>query len=115
MSELDIVNVEKEIRIHVDLNHPNIVKLVDFLQEKDTVYLIMEYVSGGNLFDFINRNNRISKKMIHRIFYNVLEGVQYLHKKAIILRDLKPENILINPENRIKSRIIKIIRYKMPF
>ena len=101
---MDRLNVEKEIKIHLGLKHPRVVELLDFFEEDGKAYLILEHVSGGNLFKFMGRVRRLSKDLIKSLFSDTLDAINYLHQNEIILRDLKPENILLDSQNRAKSK-----------
>lgn len=73
------------------LNHPNIIKLLDYeIDEKnDCTYLILEYAENGTLFDFIRSNRPKDKRMINGIFYSVCDAIDYLHSQNIMHRDIK--------------------------
>lgn len=62
----------------------------------------MEYVSGGELFDYIVQNQRIKDIEAARIFSQIISGVEYIHRLKIVHRDMKPENLLLEPKGRIK-------------
>ena len=100
---MDRLNVEKEIKIHLGLKHPRVVELLDFFEEDGKAYLILEHISGGNLFKYMGRNRRLQKNFIKTIFSDVIDAINYLHNNEIILRDLKPENILLDSSNHAKS------------
>ena len=98
----DHENIEKELAIHTRITHPNIVQLIDFFEEDDFVYLILEYCSKGNLFAYMNRKQQLPELTVKTIFNQVLSAVGYLHSQRIIMRDLKPENILLDRKGRVK-------------
>ena len=79
------------------LNHPNIVKLIDVFEKKEdgTTYLIVEYVAGGELFDYIVANGVVKEKEARQFFRQVISAVEYCHANLIVHRDLKPENLLL--------------------
>ena len=103
LNRLDRLNIQNEIIIHQNLSHPYVVKLIDFLQENSRVYMILEYIPGGNLFSFINRTRKLSKELICKIFGQTVHALKYIHQEGFILRDLKPENILLDQQNNIKG------------
>ena len=77
--------------------------MVDVIENKKFMYILMECVYGGELFDHIKVNQKISEKEAARIIYQVLECLQYLHLSGIVHRDLKPENILIEVDDFSKE------------
>ncbi len=62
----------------------------------------MEYASGGELFNYIVHKNRLSEQEACEFYMQIIDGIEYLHKKGIAHRDLKPENILLDSQKRIK-------------
>lgn len=80
------------------LQHENIVNLLDFVENEDGLFLIMEYVDGAPLDELLKANS-IPEDQSLEIISSVLEGLKYAHKKGIVHRDIKPSNILINSEN----------------
>lgn len=62
----------------------------------------MEYCSGDNLFKYINKNLRMDEKECSRIFQQMIQAIEYIHKIGVVHRDLKPENILLDNENNVK-------------
>ena len=99
------MNIEKEIRTHQKLNHPYIVKLLDFFQEGPKIYMLLNYLPNGNLFNFITRSRKIKKQLIQQIFFQTVKAMEYIHQEGFILRDLKPENILLDSNNDIQSNL----------
>jgi len=86
--------IQNEIDILKKLSHPNIVRIYEFYESYNCFYLINEYCSGGELFEYIN-NSKLNEQQLASIFYQVFSGLKYLHENNILHRDLKPENILI--------------------
>ena len=83
-----------EIELLKTVDHPNIIKIFDCYYDKTFYYLIEEYCSGGDLFDYIQREHFFTEQKAAIIFKQLLSAVNHLHKKNIIHRDLKPENIV---------------------
>ena len=77
------------------LAHPYIVKLEDVFTSDNAIYLVMEYMQGGDLFDRVVLRGRYGEVMTRRTMRRMLSAVCYLHSKQIVHRDLKPENILL--------------------
>ncbi len=100
--EADVERVEREIKILKLIRHPNIIQLFEIIETPKQLYLIMEYASGGELFDYIVANTRLKEKEACKYFQQILQGVEYVHKLGIVHRDLKPENLLIDHEKNIK-------------
>ena len=92
----------KEIEILIKTDHPNIIKIYEYFIDEINYYLIMEFVSGGELYDTITSWKEFSEKKAAYIMKQILSAVSYLHSIKIIHRDLKPENMLV--ENKRKSK-----------
>ncbi|XP_077798054.1 MAP/microtubule affinity-regulating kinase 3 isoform X20 [Macaca mulatta] len=92
----------REVRIMKILNHPNIVKLFEVIETEKTLYLIMEYASGGEVFDYLVAHGRMKEKEARAKFRQIVSAVQYCHQKRIVHRDLKAENLLLDADMNIK-------------
>merc|ERR1719295_1076329 len=92
----------REVRIMKHLDHPNIVKLYQVIETEKTLYLVMEYASGGEVFDYLVLHGRMKEKEARAKFRQIVSAVQYCHQKKIIHRDLKAENLLLDAEMNIK-------------
>ncbi|XP_061232286.1 MAP/microtubule affinity-regulating kinase 3 isoform X10 [Neopsephotus bourkii] len=92
----------REVRIMKILNHPNIVKLFEVIETDKTLYLIMEYASGGEVFDYLVAHGRMKEKEARAKFRQIVSAVQYCHQKHIVHRDLKAENLLLDADMNIK-------------
>jgi len=90
--------IRREVSIMAALRHPNIVTLYGALESKDGLYLVMERVTGGELFDKVNAAGPPNSDELRFILYQLVMGLEYIHSKSIIHRDLKLENILIDKE-----------------
>lgn len=98
--------LENEILILKQIEHPNIVALLDLFEDKSHVYLVIELVSGGELFDRIIAKGNYTERDASGLVRQVLEATSYLHSKGIVHRDLKPENLLFySPEEDSKIMI----------
>ncbi|XP_069836634.1 death-associated protein kinase 2 isoform X1 [Dendropsophus ebraccatus] len=87
--------IEREVNILREIQHPNIITLQDVYENKTDVVLILELVSGGELFDFLAQKESLSEEEATRFIKQILEGVNYLHTRKIAHFDLKPENIML--------------------
>lgn len=93
--------IYREISILRDLAHPNIVRLHEMVETDRHIGIIMEYASGGELFDFILNSRYLKDNSARRLFAQLVSGVGYLHKKGIVHRDLKLENLLLDRNRNI--------------
>ena len=103
----DVERVAREIRILKMIRHPNIIQLYEVLPRQiietaKQLYLVMEFASGGELFDYIVAHNRVKEKEACKFFHQLVAGIEYLHKLGIVHRDLKPENLLLDHNKNIK-------------
>ncbi|XP_063703604.1 calcium/calmodulin-dependent protein kinase type 1 isoform X2 [Culicoides brevitarsis] len=83
---------------HKPLTHPNIVQLLETYEDKSNVYLVMELVTGGELFDRIVKKGSYTEKDAADLIRQVLQAVAYMHEQGVVHRDLKPENLLYYSE-----------------
>ncbi|KAF9884658.1 hypothetical protein FE257_001351 [Aspergillus nanangensis] len=93
--------IYREISILRDLAHANIVRLHEMVETDRHIGIIMEYASGGELFDYILNNRYLKDNSARRLFAQLVSGVGYLHKKGIVHRDLKLENLLLDRNRNI--------------
>ncbi|XP_056904886.1 MAP/microtubule affinity-regulating kinase 4 isoform X2 [Takifugu flavidus] len=92
----------REVRIMKTLNHPNIVQLFEVIETEKTLYLIMEFASGGEVFDYLVAHGRMKEKEARAKFRQIVSAVHYCHQKNIVHRDLKAENLLLDADSNIK-------------
>ena len=96
----DIELVRTEIDVMKLCHHPNVVHLLDHFENADYIFIVMEYIRGGRLTDYLReRKYNISEKRAAELIYEIALGVKYLHKYGIIHRDLKPDNIMLTEAN----------------
>ena len=96
-----IDSIISEFKILRKLRHPLITNLYYSFQDKDNIYLILDYLSGGNLRYYISNKTPFNEKQIKFIISNVLISIEYIHDHNIIHRDLKPENLLFDSEGYV--------------
>ena len=89
-------DVRREIKIMKYLRHPNIVSIHAVLMTSTKMYLVMELVKGGELYDEIVSKRRIDEKTSRRYFHQIVDAMTYCHSRGVFHRDLKPENLLVN-------------------
>jgi 5'-AMP-activated protein kinase catalytic alpha subunit len=98
----DKKRIEKEINILKKLRHNNIIQQFCIIETSNTIYIVTEYCSGGELFDYIISKKKLQENEACKIFQQIIAGVEYLHKIEIVHRDLKPENLLFDHNKDIK-------------
>ena len=91
----DSKRISREIKILKLLNHPNIIKIYQIIEDSKNYYIIMEYAKGGELFDYIVKKKHLSEKESSIFFYQLINAIEFIHKKNISHRDIKPENLLL--------------------
>ncbi len=118
MSESEIQDLKNEIEILRKLvsffslilspyyqDHPHILRIFEYYADKNSIYLVTEFCSGGELFERIVEAGFFSEKRASKIMYQILLAINYCHKNNVVHRDLKPENILYetkDPESPLK-------------
>ncbi|KAF9219530.1 Pkinase-domain-containing protein [Gyrodon lividus] len=98
-SEKQRLGIDREIIMMKLMNHPNILRIYDVFEGENELYLVLEYVEGGELFDFLVNRGRLPPLEALAFFKQIVYGLNYAHTFSIIHRDLKPENILIHSLN----------------
>lgn len=94
--------VQREINILHLCTHPHIIRLYEVVDTPTDIFLVIEYVSGGELFDYIVSKGRLSADEARNFFHQIISGVEYCHFQKIVHRDLKPENLLLDANLNIK-------------
>ncbi|KAI0790183.1 hypothetical protein BC629DRAFT_1288023 [Irpex lacteus] len=100
-SSVRMSKVEREIAVLYKLQHPNIVHLYDKLETEKYIGIILEYASGGELFDHILAHRYLREKDACKLFCQLVSGVWYMHQKKIVHRDLKLENLLLDRNRNV--------------
>lgn len=93
---------EQEFRVAREFRHPNLVQTLDYGQEGQTVFIVMEFVDGEDLWQRIEQAGRLPEDEAIRLILQVAEGLQEAHKHGIIHRDVKPDNILLTADGQAK-------------
>ena len=100
--------IKRELNILQNIHHINIIDTKQILNDSENIYIIMEYCEKGELFDLIVDKIFFEENEAAYYFYQLINGVEYLHRKGIVHRDLKPENLLLT-----KNNILKIIDFDL--
>jgi hypothetical protein len=96
----DISSVKTEIDIMKLCHHPNIVRLLDHFENAEYIFIVMEYIPGGDLATYMNDNkHKMTEERACSLIYQIALGIKYLHQFGIVHRDLKPENIMLTEAN----------------
>ena len=103
----DKERIDREISILKKLNHFNISKLYQVVENKLTIYLIQEYIPGKEFIDYLNKKGKLEEIEACKFYHQIISGLEYIHQCGIAHRDFKPENILLTNENTI----LKIIDF----
>lgn len=98
----DVERVAREIHILKLIQHPHVIQLYEIIETPRQLYLIMEYCSGGELFDHIVACGRVEESEACRFFHQIIAGVELIHSMSVVHRDLKPENLLLDEQKNIK-------------
>ena len=94
--------IHNEIKYLKLLNHPNIIKIYEVIENDFYFFIVMEYATGGELFNYIVLKEKLSEKETSFFFFQIIQGVRKIHEKKICHRDIKPENLLLSRKNVIK-------------
>ncbi|XP_065083093.1 serine/threonine-protein kinase BRSK2 [Ochlerotatus camptorhynchus] len=102
LSESVLMKVEREIAIMKLIDHPHVLGLTDVYENRKYLYLVLEHVSGGELFDYLVKKGRLTPKEARKFFRQIISALDFCHSHSICHRDLKPENLLLDDKNNIK-------------
>ncbi|XP_067830295.1 serine/threonine-protein kinase BRSK2-like [Heptranchias perlo] len=102
LTESVLMKVEREIAILKLIEHPHVLKLHDVYENKKYLYLVLEHVSGGELFDYLVKKGRLTPKEARKFFRQIISALDFCHSHSICHRDLKPENLLLDEKNNIR-------------
>lgn len=102
LNEENLAKIFREVYIMKRLRHPHIIRLYQVMETEKMIYLVTEYAAGGEIFDHLVRNGRMSEPEARRVFRQIVQAVRYLHQQKVVHRDLKAENLLLDADNNIK-------------
>eukprot|EP00250_Pteridium_aquilinum_P019973 c24649_g1_i1 orf=149-1618(-) len=94
--------VTQEISIMKLIKHPHVVRILEVMASKRNIYIVLEYVSGGELLDKILEHGKLKEDEARRYFRQLICGVEYCHSRGVYHRDLKPENLLLDENDNLK-------------
>ena len=117
MGEAELENLYNELNIMSIVDHPNIVRVSEYYENEGIVFIIMELMSGGELFDRIVQYEHYTEKQAAQAFRSIVDAVRYCHSLGIVHRDLKPENLLYseNEDNALlKVSDFGLAKYLIP-
>ncbi|CAK9134974.1 unnamed protein product [Ilex paraguariensis] len=97
-----VEQIKREISIMKLVRHPYVVRLHEVIASRTKIYIILEFITGGELFDKIVHHGRLSEAEARRYFQQLIDGVDYCHSKGVYHRDLKPENLLLDSQGNLK-------------
>ena len=102
LTSRDKENITNELASHYEMDHPNIIRIFDHVEQAGHIYLLLEHAEGGNLFSFLNKQVRLDVGLIAKLFFQSCRAVEHVHSRGFIHRDLKPENILLDRHHNVK-------------
>lgn len=103
IKKMDVAEkINREIQILKLFRHPHIIKLYEVITTPTDIFMIMEYVPGGELFDYIVKHGKSSEADGRKFFQQIISGVAYCHRHMVVHRDLKPENLLLDADGNVK-------------
>lgn len=102
VSSIEQKKIMKEIEILEKMDHPNIIKIYEYFQDSKYIYIVMECVSGGELFTKIQELKKFSEATAAQIFHQLIITLNYLHSQGVVHRDIKPENIMLDENGNMK-------------
>lgn len=89
---------QREAKVAVTLDHPNVVRGIEYGQEKDRYFYVMEYIEGTNLADLIHDQGAVAEPRAVEWMIQIADGLDYIHARKLIHRDIKPDNIIVTPQ-----------------
>ncbi|KAJ6715807.1 CBL-INTERACTING SERINE/THREONINE-PROTEIN KINASE 3 [Salix koriyanagi] len=94
--------IKREVATMKRIKHPNVVRLYEVMGSKTKIFIVLEFVTGGELFDKIVNHGRMGEDEARGYFHQLINAVDYCHSRGVFHRDLKPENLLLNANGNLK-------------
>ncbi|XP_003738797.1 5'-AMP-activated protein kinase catalytic subunit alpha-2-like [Galendromus occidentalis] len=114
IKNLDVVDkIKREIQNLKLFRHPHIIKMYQVISTPTDIFMVMEYISGGELFDYIVKRGRLKESEARRLFQQIISAVDYCHRHRVVHRDLKPENVLLDKNNNVKIADFGLCNFMM--
>lgn len=101
-SEQDLIRIRREIQIMSSIQHPHIIHIFEVFENKDKIVLVMQYASGGELYEYVSSRKVLNDMDARRLFRQISTAIYYCHKNKVCHRDLKLENILLDEKGNAK-------------
>ena len=98
----DLIRIKREFEMLSKFDHPNIILIAEIFETQESFYSVMEYCEGGELFNYIVKKRYLCEEEASFFFYQLINGLEYIHSLGIVHRDLKPENLLLTKNNLLK-------------
>ena len=98
----NIYKIINEKNLMKDLDYKNVIKILDYFEDKNYIFIVMEYINGGNLYSLLKKRRKLQEKTAKLIFKQIILALKYIHSRNIVHRDIKLENILLDLNNGIK-------------
>lgn len=97
-----VEQIKREISTMKEIKHPNVIKIFEVMASKSKIYIVLEFVDGGELFDKIAKHGKLKEDEARRYFQQLINAVDYCHSRGVYHRDLKPENLLLDLYGNLK-------------
>ena len=103
------------------MDHPNIIKFHDWIKEDEKIFIVLEFAEGGNLFNYLEENHKLSAEDVKRFVYQTCSSLIYLHDRGVLHRDIKPENLLLDENFNVKlcdfglSSVVSDVKHRYDF
>ncbi|AQK57170.1 Putative CBL-interacting protein kinase family protein isoform 1 [Zea mays] len=108
-----VEQIKREISTMKLIKHPNVVRIYEVMGSKTKIYIVLEFATGGELFDTIVNHGRMREDEARRYFQQLINAVDYCHSRGVYHRDLKPENLLLDSYGNLKVSDFGLSAFRM--